>query len=139
MRCWVCLEGALGPSPCACPSHVHPVCLALWQMHCSGTPEETRCRFCGGAYPDWRGVIGPRSDFYEVTVSDVTKRFGSEGLTLEAFRKKLRAEFALSRRAPLHISFDIPIPNTDRRVQLEGWSKYDAAMAFVQTGNVTHS
>ena len=45
--------------PCACPRPVHAACLARWQLHSAGTPEETSCRFCQGQLPDWKGVLTP--------------------------------------------------------------------------------
>ena len=80
--CWVCLgegtrsgdgggrsgDGGCGTDccaderlvlPCACPRPVHAACLARWQLHSAGTPEETSCRFCQGQLPDWKGVLTP--------------------------------------------------------------------------------
>lgn len=107
-------------------------------MHCSGTSdEEIRCRFCGERYPDWRDIISKNQNtFFEVTVSDVTKRFPNR-MTIEAFRRKLREEFSIPRRATMDISFDLPVSDTGRRVQLDGWAKYETVMTMCgNSGNV---
>lgn len=52
-ECWICLGGGGDDDvdrnqlfqPCSCPRHVHPLCLARWQLQQAGKAEERCCRW----------------------------------------------------------------------------------------------
>ena len=59
--CWICLcykndkkEDLFKPCKCVGDMYVHPDCLSKWQVHNIGKEEETNCRFCKEALPDWQ-------------------------------------------------------------------------------------
>jgi hypothetical protein len=86
-------------------------------------------------------VVVPRrrgENFFEVTVSDVTKKFGEGPMTIDEFRKRLGAEFAIPRHAAVDISFDVPVGDGDGRARLDGWPRYDAAMSFASSSGNIH-
>lgn len=59
--CWICLcvkndknETLIKPCKCVGDMYVHASCLSKWQVHNIGKEEETTCRFCKEALPDWK-------------------------------------------------------------------------------------
>jgi hypothetical protein len=59
--CWICLESDDQTSiMCNCKNrHVHPMCLARWQMRCIGKKEELQCRFCDASLKSWMEIVTP--------------------------------------------------------------------------------
>jgi hypothetical protein len=58
--CWICMDtdGSV-QTLCDCPSErqCHKLCLAQWQINSKYQHEETHCRFCNAAYPDWKESV----------------------------------------------------------------------------------
>lgn len=144
--CWVCLNGA-GENekgddglvwPCRCPRAAHRRCLARWQLQSAGRTEESTCRFCGDALPDWRPSLTPdeiselsREAVMAVVLNGVEHRIrvssGTQGR--QKFEDEIRERFEIHTQDDLEFTFECedPTGSGGERVVLEGRDAFDAA------------
>ena len=126
--CWICL-GCDDPQntlikPCTCPRSVHPKCLATWQINNIGKDEESACRFCSKAVPDWRDVFVKPDDPSPVTMGVV---FGTtyhkipihEHESVEDFTDKIRTSFGLPQTQEINICYTWKQPITKHVIHLD--------------------
>ncbi|KAK2079885.1 hypothetical protein QBZ16_002280 [Prototheca wickerhamii] len=117
--------------------HVHPKCLARWQLQSAGTRRETRCEFCDGSLPNWKEELTPITQLEAPAIMNVNfdglsysfeVQPGPEGYV--AFTKAIRAAFNLPGDADLNITFtcDEPTSENGGLVTLQGPGAYDAAV-----------
>jgi hypothetical protein len=147
--CWICLESQGREEeeklvlPCNCPRHVHPTCLARWQIQSSGKEDEHKCRFCGQTLPFWRDVLerhlgiridhnhamGHRMSFcYQGKT--VRLRVPSDGeFTQERFLEAIRNVFGLPFSEGMACSFVCRNPlKPNEKITLKGLESFSAAM-----------
>ena len=121
---------------------MHAQCLARWQLHSAGSREETACRFCDGALPDWKAALTPAaaaaaaasgacpaptmSVTFNGVVHHVVVRGGPGGYA--AFLTDVRAIFGIGDDADVHLAFDCADPVTGALVKLNGAGAYQAAV-----------
>jgi hypothetical protein len=120
---------------------VHAPCLARWQLHSAGTPEETACRFCNCALPDWKTVLTPAaaaeaagggcpaptmSVTFNGAVHHVVVRGGPGGY--DAFIADVRAIFGIDGASAMQLAFDCADPVSGALVKLNGAGAYHAAV-----------
>ena len=102
--------------------HVHPKCLARWQLQSAGTRRETRCEFCDGSLPNWKEELTPITQLEAPAIMNVNfdglsysfeVQPGPEGYV--AFTKAIRAAFNLPGDADLNITFTCDEPTSGAR------------------------
>lgn len=107
--------------------HVHPKCLARWQLQSAGTRRETRCEFCDGSLPNWKEELTPITQLEAPAIMNVNfdglsysfeVQPGPEGYV--AFTKAIRAAFNLPGDADLNITFTCDEPTSGARERRGG-------------------
>jgi len=99
--CWICFEsGDELVNVCDCPSRVHKQCLAKWQLHNIGKPEEQNCRFCQKQFPHWKETyksskIDSQNVPVKVLYQGVMKTVLIEPDNMENFKNTIRNMFDL--------------------------------------------
>lgn len=146
--CWICLTSDDGPHghlarmPCKCPKHVHPPCLARWQLQRAGSDEECTCRFCSRTLPDWKAILTPANVSPSDTATMAVVLNGVEHRIVveageagrRAFERQIRDIYGLNSADEIEFTFDCvdPSPLTggghaDYNIVLDGKRAYDAA------------
>lgn len=114
--CWICLEeGGDLVSVCDCPSCVHSQCLAKWQLHNIGKPEEINCRFCKKEFPDWKEKYKSSSPVtqqlkFKVLYQGKKKMIPIDPDNVEEFRETIRKTFNLPDEYEMTINYICKIP-----------------------------
>ncbi|CAL8461443.1 g974 [Coccomyxa elongata] len=139
--CWICLGEADECKPlllvCKCPRPVHAACAARWQLQSAGKSEETQCRFCAAALPDWRQFLTPealRSVDALATMSITLKAktavlsVSSEAGAYEEFLHRICCIFDLPSDAQFNFGFDCDDPLNCGKITLSGARFYHAAV-----------
>jgi hypothetical protein len=134
--CYICFESSgILENVCDCTwMLVHRECQARWQLQKAGSSEETACRFCRKAVPDWREAHAGKpkaapvmSVVYNGKVHQIRVQPGPIGQ--EKFRDEIRNIFNLSEEDTIELTFGCKIPGSrEEEVTLEGWSSFDAAV-----------
>ncbi|KAF8072342.1 hypothetical protein HT031_000001 [Scenedesmus sp. PABB004] len=119
---------------CGCPRRCHASCLARWQLQQAGKSEERYCRFCNGEYPDWKRALTPEALQPTTPVMAVSVRGrvhklrvkpGPEGK--EEFKRQVRALLGYDDTMDFDVIFECKTPHSGEKVQLHGFSAFDAA------------
>lgn len=136
--CWICFTDDntdVLVKPCSCPRRVHASCLARWQLQCAGRQEESRCRFCSAALPDWRSNIAPSVPQPAVPVMSIHHNNrtywlevhpGTEGQV--RFEEEVRHLLGLDDTQSFDITFECKVPGTGNSMELQGLKAFDAAV-----------
>lgn len=143
--CWICMDHCDIPSPCKCKNHVHPSCLAEWQLRNAGKKEERRCRFCKTKMPDWKYVIRPNYDEYKKQTFPLTLSIDkqaytmavSEDTTEEVFVNCATALYGKSNFCP-YATFHCKHPNNHTNLTFCGDNIFEAAIFCIRVQLAEH-
>lgn len=137
--CWICLDGGTTDNPlqriCKCPRKAHGPCIARWQLHSAGKPEERVCRFCEQQLPDWKPSLTPQNvkpvtPYMRVSFNGKTYKVpvkpGSDGA--KEFEDEIRNLLRLPDGQEFDVIFHCKAPVTGDKLQLQGLSAFDAAV-----------
>ncbi|KAK3260614.1 hypothetical protein CYMTET_30436 [Cymbomonas tetramitiformis] len=130
--CWICHsnQGPLNRT-CPCNLHVHPECLARWQLRCAGNWQEQHCRFCKRRLPDWRNLVPAVDTCVEVRVVCGGKAYrlvSRPGDDYDSFQKHVWAVCGLQEGTPLELSFNFNDPFTGDTISVRGCGAFNAAI-----------
>jgi hypothetical protein len=121
--CWICLdENESSDNPlmhvCKCPSKVHRKCLANWQLHNIGKPEEQCCRFCKETFPEWKELYKPADNEirrlnFKVLFNGRTYNVPVNPNDKDGFERYLRKLFKISSFMDFNITYICKMPENN--------------------------
>lgn len=123
--CWICLDETAtndtdNPllSVCKCPSKVHRKCLANWQLHNIGKPEEQHCRFCKDHFPEWKDLYKPSSSDtrqirFKVHYNGRSYSIPVDPSDKEQFERSIRKAFRINPVMDINVTYICNMPDNE--------------------------